>query len=296
MFGIRISAASFVLAALVLPTHAFSFQGSISFTEAEKAAHEKGQAALLQEAAACAQQQFNHHTAFYKRYGISPYYGEGGKFGQYSDKKRRKKLAKLGLNPDLLLQMKPTSCIGLVLTCLGQGFEKTGQGALWKRIKKFTIDNGVGGLALQEGLRQLGWKVLYWNADIRRNIARSEAEYNKDRRNRDRYWGYHEQYWNSVRNNGHYLTNKVDDHRLLLNFGKETPATLKATPFFVGTAHGGYHVFSGAKGQVIEGHSMVEISNSNTISSSPFNPAAGQGPTRGIYHSGLIAVPAQYAR
>jgi hypothetical protein len=81
-----------------------------------------------------------------------------------------------------------------------------------------------------------------------------------------------------------------------VNFGASTPAILRSTPFFVGTAHGGYHVFPGTAGQVIESHSTRRINDSHTMESAAFNPLAGLAPTNGSYKSGLIAIPGRYAR
>lgn len=272
------------------------YEGEISFTPGEIAWHESNQPLLLETASACLKKHFERHTAFFKQHGVSPYYGEGSDFAKKSERAQRRELRRKGADEDLLEQMEATSCIGMTMKCLAQGFEKAGQADLWLRLKKFTVANGVGGMPLQHGLQKLGWKLLFWNPDLRRNRVRAIYEAKQDPGNKRRYWGFHEEYWQSVSTHGTYLYNRVDDFRLLLNFGPQVPPALKPIPFFVGTAHGGYHVFSGTRGQVIEAHSLVDIDDPKTIDSSPFNPMEGQGPGEGMYFSGLIAVPAQYAR
>ena len=190
--------------------------------------------------------------------------------------------------------MEATSCVGLVLKCLGQGFKTAGQGDLWERIRQFTRLNGVDGTAMQQGLRELGWKVLYWNPDVRMNREWDMAERRKDPTNKDRFWGYHENNWQGASKRGRYLYNDVDDARLLVSFGERVPELLKAIPFFVGTAHGGYHVFPGTFGRVIESHSTRLITDEKSLESDEFNPLAGRAPTGGMYKSGMIAIPAKY--
>jgi hypothetical protein len=297
----RFAALAFICFSVSLlgPVTASAFQGAIRFTEEEKAAHEQAQPVILEESAACLHQHFERHTKFYKKYGISPYYGAASEFAGDSDRKRRKTLKKLGLNPELVNEMELTSCITMAMKCLKQGFEKAGPGqaGIWKRIREFAVLNDLGGMAVQEALQQLGWKILYWNPDLSRNEMRAQFEKNRSPRNKDRFWGLHDERYQIVSTRGTYLSNRVDDFRILVNFGRQTPEFLKSIPFFLGTAHGGYHVFPGTFGQVIEAHAQVEISNSRTVWSSPFNPnISGGGPGNGSYHSGIIAIPARYLK
>ena len=64
------------------------------------------------------------------------------------------------------LALRPTSCIGLSLKCLGEGFHAAGQDDLWNQILQFTVENGVQGDALQVALQKLGWRIAYWNPDL----------------------------------------------------------------------------------------------------------------------------------
>lgn len=288
---------AFALALLfTLPIASFAgHKGSISFTEEERVRHEAGQDQILSAAAACLQNEISHHLAFYKRFGVSPFYGDRSTFGKlsYSDKQRY--LRRQGKSPSLLSQMQPTSCVGLTLKCLGKGFASANQADLWKRIRDFTLLNEADGTAMQAGLQKLGWKILYWNPDVRRNSDWDRREQRRNPRNSDRFWGYHENNWALARQ-GRYLYNKVDDARLLVNFGSQVPSAIKAVPFWVGTAHGGYHVFPGTRGHIVEAHSMRRITDVKTLQADPFNPLAGEAPTDGMYFSGLIAVPAKYVR
>lgn len=284
-----------LLASLTLTTPALAgHQGSISFTEEERARHLEGQDQVLATAASCLETDIKRHHDFYRRHGFSPFYGDRSSFGKLSHAGKRDYLRRLGVDPGLLRQMEATSCVGLVLKCLGQGFKTAGQGDLWERIRQFTRLNGVDGTAMQQGLRELGWKVLYWNPDVRMNREWDLAERRKDPTNKDRFWGYHENNWQGASKRGRYLYNDVDDARLLVSFGERVPGVLKAIPFFVGTAHGGYHVFPGTFGRVIESHSTRLITDEKSLESDEFNPLAGRAPTGGMYKSGMIAIPAKY--
>ena len=77
----------------------------------------------------------------------------------------------------------------------------------------------------------------------------------------------------------------------LVNFNDNEPSYLKNIPFFIGTAHMGYHVFPGSFGVVVEAHSTRAITDSKTIESAPFNPLEENGAPSGRYRSGMISVP-----
>jgi hypothetical protein len=270
------------------------YQGSISFTDDEIARHEQDAPKIATEAAQCLSRDFQHFQDFFRRYGVSPYYGDRGSFGKLSYEQKKQYLEQIGKNPALLPEMEPLSCVELMLNCLGEGFNSNGEADLWKRIRDYTILNGVDGMATQNALQKLGWKILYWNPDVRYNHSWDAQERRQDPSNNDRFWGYHEENWQDVQRAGKYIYNTVDDDRLLVNFGYFTPAILKKVPFFVGIAHGGYHVFPGMSGKVVEAHSTKAITDSHNMESSPFNPMLGQGPTDGMYKSGLIAIPPGY--
>jgi hypothetical protein len=159
---------AFAAIAFSLPAHA-GHKGSISFSAAERAQHEAGQDTVLRAAASCLNNEIATHQAFFRQYGISPFYGDRSAFGKLSYAAKQNYLRSIGKNPALLRQMQPTSCVGITLKCLGQGFQAAGQGNLWARIRAYTMLNGVDGTAMQAGLQQLGWKLYYWNPDTRMN-------------------------------------------------------------------------------------------------------------------------------
>ena len=179
---------------------------------------------------------------------------------------------------------------------MAEGFSEGGQAAEWNKIKAYVDLNGVTGAALQEGLQQLGWKILYWNPDVSRNEAWDAQERELYPTNPRNIWGNHAAHWSAVNRARKYLYNKVDDISTLVNFGRQSPAALRPVPFFVGVAHVGYHVFPGSYGQIIEAHSTRLLTDSQTVETSPFNPLAEGGGPRGQYFSGVIAVPPGYVR
>jgi hypothetical protein len=282
-----------VLAALALaPVAALAgYDGNIDFTSDEVARHQQDVAKITQTAAACLQRDYQHFQDFYRRFGVSPYYGDRGSFGKLSYQGKKEYLRSIGKNPNLVAQMEPLSCVELMLNCLGEGFKNNGEADIWAKIRDFTIQNGVDGMATQYALQKLGWNILYWNPDVRLNRQWDQAEQEHNPTNSDRFWGYHQEYWISVQRQSRYLWNHVDDIRELVNFGTTPPPFLANIPFFVGIAHGGYHVFPGSFGHIIEAHSTKAITSPQNMESAPFNPLAGQAPTDGMYHSGLIAVP-----
>ena len=87
----------------------------------------------------------------------------------------------------------------------------------------------------------------------------------------------------------------VDDATTLVGFQTAVPESFQKIPFFIGTAHSGYHVFPGFFGNVIEGHSMLPLTARNNVELSLFNPLVPSGGPRGTqgekYRSGIIAIP-----
>lgn len=273
------------------PAFAEGHRGSIAFTEEEVRLHKEGLPTLLKTGAACLEADLARHHSFYRAHGFSPFYGDRSQFGQLSHRGKLNFLRRMGVNPALMKQMEPTSCVGLLLKCMGKGFAAAKQEATWKRIREYTLLNSADGTALQAALQKLGWKLYYWNPDVRLNATWDRREREKDPGNRDRFWGYHEFNWHLASKKGQYLYNKVDDARALVNFGQNVPEAVKAAPFWVGTAHGGFHVFPGTEGRVVEAHSTRRLTDIQTLEAAPFNPLRGQAPTNGTLFSGLIALP-----
>lgn len=286
---------------------AFAWQGEIYFDEYDRQRHAAGIGRVMDGATACLRNDLDRHQSFYDRFGVSRFYGDRSSFGKLSQAGRLEHiqgvLRRLGYSSrdipstsrHILSQMEPTSCVGLVLKCLGQGFRAAGQGDLWDRIAYYGRINAQDGTAIQHALRALGWRVLYWNPWVAYSTRWDEIERYKDPTNKNRFWGYHDYRWRTVNSRSRkYLYNTVDDITTLVNFARSVPASFRRVPFFVGTAHTGYHVFPGMYGNVIEGHSTRQITDRQTIESSAFNPLQEGGAPRGNYYSGLVAVPPGY--
>lgn len=302
-----------LLGLLVCVSAQGEYQGEISFTSDEVRRHQEGLPVLLSKAAECVKADLNFHLSFYKKWGISPFYGDRSSFAKLDWEGRRDYLRSYddgdGWFADqkyteseityFLRTLRPTSCIGIALKCMGAGFQAAGQGDLWARLKDFTILNDASGGALQQGLQQLGWKLAYWNPNLAKNQEWDEGEQSAFPDNPKNVWGRHSYNWSMVKNKRKYYFNKVDDISTFVNFGKQVPAAIKSVPFFVGQAHMGYHVFPGVSGQIIEGHSTRKLHDSKTIETSAFNPLSDNGGPRGggvggRYKSGLLAIPPGY--
>lgn len=273
---------------------AVGFEGEISFTQAEVNKHKSRIDELVSVASACLKSDLKRHQDFYARYGISAFYGDRSQFAKMSRAQKLAVLKKLGLSPSLLDQMAPTSCVGLTLKCLERGFEATNQESTWAKLKLYTRQNAQDGTALQNGLQKLGWTLLYWNPAPENNERWDAIEKKNDRDNSSRFWGYHAYRFLTVSRESRYYFNQVDDSKWLVGFQTSPPAQFADIPFFVGTAHTGFHVFPGMFGRVIEGHSTRSITDSQTIESSPFNPMQNGGGPRGAYRSGLMLIPPGY--
>ena len=267
------------------------FKGSIAFTPEEKIQHEADIERIAASTAQCLKENLDQQNSFYAQYGISKYYGDNSSFSRLSYAGKKAYLKRLGKSPTLVDQMLPTSCVGMVLKCLGGGFKAVGQDEIWEKIRGYTIANGVSGDALIVALRTLGWKTLYWNPDTRQNAAWDAAELLIDPENKKFFNGAHAVRYSQVLKRKKYLWTPVDDATTLVDFKTAPPESFKNVPLFVGIAHMGYHVFPGFFGEIIEAHSTRAIRDSKTVETSFFNPLANGGGPRGKYWSGVIAVP-----
>jgi len=267
---------------------AAAMNGSISFDGATQARHYQGIKTIMDVASDCLQQDFELHKSYYRRYGVSAFYGSNSEYAKLDRQGRMNMLRRLRKPVELVDQLKITSCVGLTTKCLERGFKAAGQADIWASLKRFVAANDYDGTRLQHALQRLGWKVLYWNPDPSQNARWDAAERGTKAR------GNHSAFYSGVVYKDMYYGVRVDDDRTLVGFGTRPPRSFNDVPFFVGTAHGGYHVFPGMNGLVIEGHSMQPITSSTMIESAPFNPMANGGAPRGSYRSGLIAVPPGY--
>ncbi len=270
---------------------AAGFRGSVDFTAEEKAAHQRHISTIARQARRYLEDVYRDHLAFYRRYGVSKYYGDRSTLLD-TRAKRLAALQRAGAPASLIDQLVPSSCIGLSLNALGAGFRAPGDPALesaYQKIYQFARANDLDGSAVIQALRKLGWKVYFWNPAPQNNAAWDAEERNW------RSKGWHAYRYSTVMNKGTYYYNDVDDKSLLVGFGTSVPGAFRAAPFFIGVAHTGYHVFPGFEGTVIEAHSTRALSSIDNLETSPFNPLGNGGGPRWTptekYRSGLIALP-----
>ena len=271
------------------------FVGSISFSESERNEHAQAIQSIVNTAAKCLDDSQAFHNEFMAKYGISPFYGDQSPFGELSYSGKKSYLRRVHhLNPNLVEQMIPTSCVGFAIRCLKQGFEAAGQNDVWQRVMSFTRKNGVDGTAFQTALRALGWKILYWNPNVDLNAEWDAKEHKKWPTNPKGIWGYHAYRWSTVRKSHIYYNSEVDDYSSMVNFGNAVPEYLKRIPFWVATAHAGYHVFPGTYTRVVESHGSRRLDDDKTIETSFFNPLDPDGGPDGPYLDGIMAIPPGY--
>lgn len=270
------------------------FSGDFSASYAEQSHHSRNIHRLAQVAYSCMQREIRHHQSFYRRWGISPFYGTGTSYAEMNERERQNYMRRMGLPTYLTQEMRPTSCVGFAADCFQEGFEAIGQGEVWERINRYALRNDYDGGAIIDALQELGWTVMYWNPDTSQNKDWDEEEKADDPSNEKRFWGYHWYRNLTVNRHGRYYKNYVDDKTTLVDFGTRVPRAFSEAPLFLGTAHTGYHVFPGAFGHVIEAHSTRSLRDYQTIEEATFNPLKNGGAPRGKYRSGLIAVPPGY--
>lgn len=271
--------------------NAISFNGSFQASQEEISHHKSQISNMARIVKKCLSENYDYHVSFYRRHGISPYYGSNSAFSRRSYSSKKSYLRSLGLNPALLSKMSSTSCVGLASKCYERAFKQTGQTAVWNRIKKYAGRNDWDGSAIVEAYRSLGWHVMLWNPDPSQNAAWDKQERASVTRGA---WGWHADRYRSAVRHGRYYQNNVDDAVSMVGFGTRPPAVIMDAPMFIGVAHTGYHVFAGFKGYVIEAHSTRRIKDPNTLEAAEFNPIANGGAPRGKYRSGLVAVPPGY--
>jgi len=307
---------------------AFAGASEVQFTPEEISANRQNAKLISESAAACISRTWDTHNKFYKQRGYSKYYGnrkpehktEAGRkavllqlLPQLATKVSRNDRIAIAELDKRAAELEAMSCIGLTLKCLGEGFQTAGMGETWSKIHTWVGRIGPDGAPLfygtdlQKALVDLGWKSVYWNPDIDMNQEWDtlEAELNplQEGKKWNPIWGGHVYRWSLVKRNRDYYGVPVQDIQTLVNFGTVTPADFKAVPFFVGTAHAGYHVFPGFKGNVIEAHSMRNLKSISNLEVGPFNPLnqeingipGGTGAPRWTnsehYRSGVIVVP-----
>lgn len=229
------------------------------------------------------------------------------------------------LRGNTTLPVQNISCVDMARRCLREGFQQAGMDSTFEKIDKPTRDKDLSGMEMIKALSDLGWKILYFNPDTSQNGAwdteERQIEPPTPQQPRQGAWGDHVYSWGAncapdgklypgkahggVKCTKQYMAGRetpvpVDDIEMLVNFGTTVPEAFKAVPFFVGTAHGGYHVFPGFSGNIIEAHSVRPLASQNNLQVSKFNPLDQDhdGGPRWTdiehYHSGVIAVPPGY--
>lgn len=275
---------------------------ALSFTPEEIEAQKLYAPVIANAASECLDATYADHLAFYEKYGISKYYGNRRaqhqtRAGRIAELTRFKKDAKL------VDQLEATSCIGLTLQCLKVGFAEAGQQTTWSKIAKaLAVNNNFYGTDLLAHLHALGWRTLYWNPDPSKNEAWDVADRKLNSppagKTWNAVWGGHAALYRSATTRGMYQNIPVDDVSTLVGFRENPPNSFLSTPFFVGVAHSGYHVFPGRSGEVVEAHSTRQLNSKDNIEFSAFNPIAPNGGPRWTrsehYRSGMIAVPPGY--
>lgn len=289
-----------------------AFRGTLEFSEQDRIQHKQSIHKLVETSAACLNRYKTEHLEFYRSHCyqsrgrsicLSKFYGDR----RFSKKRGEVRsdgeplqflpdaLEAAGFAREYVDKMTSTSCVGMTLLCLEEGFQATGQDEIWQAIRGYVRANGVDGSSLQEALRQLGWTVYYWNPSPMDNstvarLTRWDAE--------ESGWkskGWHLSRYRQVMRDRRYYDNPVDNVTDLTGFGTTAPKLLERFPFWVGTAHTGYHVFPGTYLDVIEAHSTRALTSIDNLQFSKFSPLATGGGPRWTetekYRSGLIALP-----
>lgn len=320
-----------IFIAALTSVQAVAGASGVEFSAQEISDSNRNATLISETAAACLSRTYDTHLRFFQRRKYSKYYGN--RHPKHKTEDDRKKVL-LKLLPELARrvrrgepealrelqqrsrELEATSCIGLAVNCLGEGFEKAGMKDTWSKIFKWIARKDSDGSPmfygtdLQKALIDLGWKSLYWNPDISQNAAWDQLEQDINPLQYGKVWnsawGGHALRWSEVRRKKSYYGIPVQDIQTLVNFGTSPPADFKQVPFFLGTAHAGYHVFPGFNGKVIEAHSMRELNSRENLEVGEFNPLnqpingipGGTGAPRWTrsehYRSGMMVVPPGY--
>jgi hypothetical protein len=199
-----------------------------------------------------------------------------------------------------------TSCIDFVLARLRAGYAKAGKLDRFNELKKIVVDNHGDGLYLLKELEKDGWTMVYWNPDSKNpsTAIRTDADPQRNHRPESHKWSAA-----TVKNQGLYMpgiTNESGDRfegikidRTVENFRPTNPYSTPANyqdlqklydaPLFVGIANGGYHVYMGSQGKVVESHSTRGPKDPTNIEVRDFATWGLKGDEG--FGSGVVAVP-----
>lgn len=261
-----------------------SFNGTVSFTNAEKQLHNEKISSAVEIAKSCARSALDYQQEFGavpEHFGFSPYYGANNQ----SDLAELLQFAEPQMSfseiSTLKERMIPVSCVGVALKCLEKGFVESDLEEIWTKVHKFRCANRTRGIAVQHALRQLGWKTLYWNnGDLPKNNLKEVG-------NNDYSYGI--------------LNLAVDDENGFPNTKTTVPQSLKSIPFGFGTAEDGYHVFiasTDSNGQFVTiegsvGNEPVKLADveSEAPSGAFYQNPIGKLGVMNDYTDGIIAIP-----
>ncbi len=241
----------------------------------------------------------NHFDAI-SRTGIGIMYGPRSRYASLTDSEKLKFIEQNKKFAAKIIEPVETSCIGFVQSQLRIGYQEAGLGDRFKEIDKVIYGNSGQGTYLINELKKDGWKTIYWNPDKRDPTERVvKPSISND---------HHIWTWAMLRDGHKYMQDVMSYGKVFpgiavdfmaLDFRPTNPKKTKLNevafkklqelPFFVGVANGGYHVYMGSHGMIIESHSTRNPTDATNIELRPFNQF-GMLKNEG-YLSGVIAVP-----
>lgn len=272
-------------------------------------------------------QRWDNHLIFFNEHGFSQFWStqKYGNSGQETIESHLKRKCGSKTLSEVQSQLVRHSCVEFTLDAIEAGMTSVGMEREFGHLKKLSEKSDLDGAVLVIGLQKLGWKVYYYNTLPSLSVPEEESKEEREIRiasairtmkkwdegfmTSTRPYGPHWWSWYTTVNRGNYKYKelKVDDAESLVGFGETPPQLISEIPFCVAIGNNAYHVFPIVHGEVIEGHSGLDIWNPKIIERNPFNPARGGrgapglkvgasdngGPTGStfLYSSGLICVP-----
>lgn len=316
-----ITTISLLAACSIGQAHAIKkYHGTIEFTQNEKQRHLRKIDRFTEIGRNCLLSYRQEHINYYRQNCIysrktgepvclSKFYGDR-RYSKFENDYRtdgvalkwlKEALEEHGWPANKMQELKNISCIGMAVNCLEEAFVRTRQQSAWNKIRQYVIvQNDTRGNVLLHALSLLGWQTMYWNPLDHSEIPTEGALWDDEeltwQSKGDHVWRYRNVMSSrGPGGKGFYWGNVIDDRDSLVGFGQQPPSLLYQTPFWVGLAHTGYHVFPGTFQEVVEAHSTREITSANNLEFSEFNPMTPGGGPRWTrtekYRSGLIAIP-----
>jgi len=271
--------------------------------------------------------EIQQHFDAIEKTGIGTMYGPISEYGKLKTDAERQAWIEANKKPGAYIKKMParTSCVDFVLTQLRAGYEKAGKLDRFNEIKRRVVAHAGQGAVLLQELEKDGWTIVYWNPDVKNpsTAVRTETDIQGNHRPSHHPWTA-----SLVKKEGLYLkgVSLMDEteraklqarfpdiainpkfagvpakpENSVLNFRPTNPSTtttneaglkkLYDAPLFVGIANGGYHVYAGSQGRVVESHSSRNPSDPQNLEVRDFNSWGMRAPDEG-FGSGAIAVP-----